>query len=993
MPDIATIRRILTLAIVAGVAVIVRAQSFVLTGNAADIELQRDAFDRVQAALDSDDYEAAYHHRLRLLEITDSLNAITQSVYTELYATKHRDQKLKSDAARIAMERAELEHARLEQQHSFDRLTYQNSQEQLVQQRLRMRQQADEHQLRKQRQEQERLRYESQVNQQIRRLTLMRIFTVVLAIIILLAAMLTLAIEGSRRRLRAQRAKADHIRAEARQSADIKVSFLRRMRNDIRDPLANVSTTVGALAECKDAKEREWLLADLHRSARQIIELFEDAAKERGASVVAALFLLLSLPHDMLAQSAHEGIDSTADALHISPEAFAVYRRAQKHLDKNVLTTMADTMMDMGIRDHNKKTQVMAIYLRAQHAYITGDVSGLRQQLEHITAESRGTLEEWMTFNVWGDIVDIFIERDDIASAMSTVRECQKVAAHANNIYGIANTMIKMGDIMCMRGMLTTALDLYTQARDLMLTDDLQRDLSIALTNIGRTQLRLGNHTDGIDNLRQALVHAVMPRQRMTALNELFAFYTDRQKIDTATLYKKQLEATAEMLTMSSSAQRSYHKTCARYWTLRGNLIRAKLYLDSIGNAFPLTHTYYYAKTGNYQRALQWLERAAEERDRLLSKTNTLQLGAFKADLDNALAEEENMRQRQHNILLDNAKLRSNARLQQLRHKADSMQIRRGELEMAEQTNRIAMEEQEQQRRQLEQEEALAKARFRVRIYIGIGVAVTAILVFTLIVLYRRRLAQRRMRLAVRRMEIAGQLAVKANEEKADFIHQMSHEVRTPLNALQGFADMLYGPMADEAPLEGHELKMMQDTLQQNLAMLGQLISEVTELSEWDDGRRELHPRPTDITVIMRDVSEAWAPTNGVSMCFDIPESRLVCETDPYYLGQVLGHLMSNATKFTTQGNITLACRQIDDSGYVAIAVTNTAPPIPADKTEFIFRRFAKLDTFQQGLGLGLSLCRVIVAAMHGTLYLDTYYTDGVRFVLELPPRITTNQV
>ena len=67
MPDIATIRRILTLAIVAGVAVIVKAQSFVLTGNAADIELQRDAFDRVQAALDSDDYEAAYHHRLRLL--------------------------------------------------------------------------------------------------------------------------------------------------------------------------------------------------------------------------------------------------------------------------------------------------------------------------------------------------------------------------------------------------------------------------------------------------------------------------------------------------------------------------------------------------------------------------------------------------------------------------------------------------------------------------------------------------------------------------------------------------------------------------------------------------------------------------------------------------------------------------------------------------------------------------------------------------------------
>ena len=976
------------LVVLTGVVLVARAQSFVLTGKPSDIDLQREVFEQVQAALDSNDYATAYHHRLRLLEITDSLNAITQSLYTDEYAARHRDQKLKSDAARIAMERAELEHAQLEQQRSLDRLAYQNYQEQLAQQRLNMRQQANVHQLRQQQQEQERLRYESQVNRQNRRVTLLRIFTAVLATIILLAILLAIVTERSRRRLKAERAKSDRIRAEARKSAGVKVDFLRRMRNDIRDPLDNVSTIVGALANSHDATEREYLLADLHRSARQIIELFEDAAKDNVARVAVMVLIVLALPLTMQARTPDVRTDSAAHVLHVSPEAFAIYKRAQRHLDNNVLTAMADTLMEMGRRQHNPKTQLMARYLLAQHAYMLGDIDALKSRLDDIREAARGTLQEWMAYSVWGYIVELYTERDDIVSAMATVRECQSMATHANNVYGIAQTMLMMGRIMRMRDMLPTALDLFCQARDKLLTDDLQRDISLAYTDLGSTQLQLGQTAEGLANLRRAIDRSVMPSQRVPALNELFAYYTNRQQLDSATIYKQQLEATASKLTLSTTMRRSYHNTCARYWTERGNLIRARLYLDSIGNADPITHMHYHAKAGDYQTAIQWLDRAADERDHLLSKTNSLQLGAFKADLDNALAEEENLRQRQRNIQLDNAKLRSEAQLEQMRNKADSMQMSRGTLELAEQKNAIALDEQEEQRRQLEQEEALARAHFNVRIYIGIGLLVTAVLVFALVVLYRRRIAQRRMMLAARRMEIAGQLAIRANEEKADFIHQMSHEVRTPLNALLGFADMLYGSGADEMPLEGEDLKMMQDTLSQNLSLLQQLISEVTELSEWDDGRRKLHPTPTDINIIIRDVSEAWPPPPGVAVCLDIPESRLLCETDPYYLGQVLGHIMSNATKFTQQGSITIACRQIDESGNIAIAVTNTAQPIPPDKAEFIFRRFAKLDSFQQGLGLGLSLSRVIVSAMHGTLRLDTYYTEGVRFILELPPSI-----
>ena len=106
---------------------------------------------------------------------------------------------------------------------------------------------------------------------------------------------------------------------------------------------------------------------------------------------------------------------------------------------------------------------------------------------------------------------------------------------------------------------------------------------------------------------------------------------------------------------------------------------------------------------------------------------------------------------------------------------------------------------------------------------------------------------------------------------------------------------------------------------------------------------------------------------------------------NPARLGQVVLQLLHNAAKFTEEGGITLSWRILPKQKQIMICITDTGIGIPQDKQEFVFERFAKLDTFSKGTGLGLALSRLIMERMGGNLVLDAQYTDGCRFMLTLP--------
>ena len=99
----------------------------------------------------------------------------------------------------------------------------------------------------------------------------------------------------------------------------------------------------------------------------------------------------------------------------------------------------------------------------------------------------------------------------------------------------------------------------------------------------------------------------------------------------------------------------------------------------------------------------------------------------------------------------------------------------------------------------------------------------------------------------------------------------------------------------------------------------------------------------------------------------------------------MLFHLLKNATKFTQEGHISLDWHTDKEQQHIVFAVTDTGTGIPKEKQEYVFERFAKMDSFVQGTGLGLSISRICAEKMGGSLIIDPDYTAGCRFMLTLP--------
>ena len=128
--------------------------------------------------------------------------------------------------------------------------------------------------------------------------------------------------------------------------------------------------------------------------------------------------------------------------------------------------------------------------------------------------------------------------------------------------------------------------------------------------------------------------------------------------------------------------------------------------------------------------------------------------------------------------------------------------------------------------------------------------------------------------------------------------------------------------------------------------------------------------------------SDLITHTAEMHMESHLPDTFTI-KTNAHHLHIVLTELLFNALHFTTEGSVTM---RIDaDDAHVRFTIEDTGPGIPADKADFIFEKFTKIDMFTEGLGLGLFLCRRVVELMGGTLTLDPQYTNGSRFVLELP--------
>ena len=223
--------------------------------------------------------------------------------------------------------------------------------------------------------------------------------------------------------------------------------------------------------------------------------------------------------------------------------------------------------------------------------------------------------------------------------------------------------------------------------------------------------------------------------------------------------------------------------------------------------------------------------------------------------------------------------------------------------------------------------------------------------------------------------------AEESNRLKSAFLANISHEIRTPLNAIVGFSDLL---MTVDDPAEQEEFRR---TIQKNNTLLLQLFSDIIDLSKIDAGSVEYMPKPVclyQFCAMMVQKMRNKVP-EGVELQID-EDSPLDAwfSADSGYLNQVVTNFMSNAIKFTHRGTITVGYR-IDARQQLEMFVEDTGIGISIENQEAVFDRFMKVDSFVQGTGLGLPLCKSIIEKMGGHIGVISELGKGSRFWFTLP--------
>ena len=206
--------------------------------------------------------------------------------------------------------------------------------------------------------------------------------------------------------------------------------------------------------------------------------------------------------------------------------------------------------------------------------------------------------------------------------------------------------------------------------------------------------------------------------------------------------------------------------------------------------------------------------------------------------------------------------------------------------------------------------------------------------------------------------------AEEANTLKSSFLANISHEIRTPLNAIVGFSSLL---VSAERGISEEKQEYI-NIIENNNTLLLQLISDVLDLSKIEAGTMEFDYAPVDVHGLFIELEDTFRLRNkksGICICYHRRTTECVVKADRNRLVQVMMNLMNNAVKFTGEGSIEFGF-DVREDGFLHFYVTDTGCGIPEERLEEIFGNFVKLNSFVQGTGLGLTICRAIVERMGG---------------------------
>ena len=258
-----------------------------------------------------------------------------------------------------------------------------------------------------------------------------------------------------------------------------------------------------------------------------------------------------------------------------------------------------------------------------------------------------------------------------------------------------------------------------------------------------------------------------------------------------------------------------------------------------------------------------------------------------------------------------------------------------------------------------------------------------AVVLLLALVIWQHHVRIKRLEKEKAQLEQEKKRAEKAFDMKNEFITNITNELRAPLNPIEGFSDILAN---SDYELQPEEREQLRGLIKDSSKHITKLIDELTEMSLYES-KKSL---PMNYTLspnhLARHMVDSLRPRckEGVRMFFesDLPDDYAV-QTNHEGIKTLLRHLLENAIQYTDKGVITLAITEYEDS--VRTSVTDTGRGIPPERREHVFETFRELGDNQKLQGLGLSICQSVVKLLGGRIWLDETYTDGTRFIFDLP--------
>ena len=318
---------------------------------------------------------------------------------------------------------------------------------------------------------------------------------------------------------------------------------------------------------------------------------------------------------------------------------------------------------------------------------------------------------------------------------------------------------------------------------------------------------------------------------------------------------------------------------------------------------------------------------------------------------------------KEYSVLLDSARTRS------MENKVEDLEIKKHVDELVVEKKALEID--------------LQKSRSQLYLFLALLILSICFGIFIFFRLGKIKSLYKELQESNRLVIIASEKAQESERMKNAFIKNMCHEVRTPLNAINGFAELITSD-----GISPEEKKEFSKIIYTNCHNITSMMNDVLVIAQLDSSNEVLPLEPVHISLLCHhEMNKLKKLQQKPDIHYQVEgdKSNDLIYSDPNHFGIIITHLLNNANKFTNQGSITLSYRPEEEGRIMCICVTDTGCGIPADKSEWIFERFTKNDDFIPGSGLGLYLCRLITQRLNGSLKLDTCYTGGARFILRLP--------